>query len=808
MNGMKVALRFLLPLPLAACLALLPAGLRADQEDDLIRVLQSEAGIVAKAEACRQLRTLGSRKSIPVLGSLLEEERLSQAARYALETLPDPEASAVLRKALGSTVGRVKSGVIESLAWRRDPEAVPFLGPLLVEVDPDIAAAAASALGRIGGEEALAALEAGRDRVAADVRPALLEGLMREAERLATRGQRDGAIRIYRSLTKATEAESVRMAAWSGWIRASGSEARSVILSALEGTDEAAQMAALGLAGEIRDPAMTSRLAALIAPAPPGLRLALLDVLRQRGDAAARDPVLDEARRSDGGIRAAALAALGSVGDASVLPVLLEAAASTNQAEQLTARDSLVVLSRGDVTTELIRQLPSVSPTLQREVFRALTGRGDKAAVPPLMVLAADTRSPTREAVMQTLGNLVDGSHVDALAGLLVETRDPAARDEIRGVFEMLVERFGDPGEIEAGPLVTRLTQGDSAAKKALLPVAALFVDERARSSLRAALEDGDPEVRSAAVLAVANSRDAALLPDLLEIARKTTDPTLRSRALEGCVRLATEEGGTLSAAGRAEVLTRALAAAGGVADQRRVLSGLARVPDRRALETSEKAMADPAVRPEAEAAMLQIARGLASVDWARAEAALARLAAEASSPTVRGNAQALRNQLDSGWVGTGPFRQAGKAGEDLFGVAFAPELTDGGPSVWQRLPGSPDPARPGEVDLSGLTQGDHCVVYARTRVHVPVARDVTLVIGSDDGIKIWVNGELVHANNAVRGLAPGQDRARGRLRQGWNDLLAKVTQHTAGCGFILQMTTADGRDVPGLRLDPRGGQP
>jgi hypothetical protein len=77
----------------------------------------------------------------------------------------------------------------------------------------------------------------------------------------------------------------------------------------------------------------------------------------------------------------------------------------------------------------------------------------------------------------------------------------------------------------------------------------------------------------------------------------------------------------------------------------------------------------------------------------------------------------------------------------------------------------------------------------------------VHLAIGSDDGIKLWVNGELVHANNAVRGLTPGQDRATGQLRPGWNDLLAKITQHTAGCGFTLRIATADGADVPGLLL-------
>ena len=76
------------------------------------------------------------------------------------------------------------------------------------------------------------------------------------------------------------------------------------------------------------------------------------------------------------------------------------------------------------------------------------------------------------------------------------------------------------------------------------------------------------------------------------------------------------------------------------------------------------------------------------------------------------------------------------------------------------------------------------------------------LDIGTDDGVKVWVNGKLVHANNAVRGLSPGQDKARAVLREGWNDLLLKITQHTQGCGACVRVRGADGGVIEGLRFD------
>ena len=106
---------------------------------------------------------------------------------------------------------------------------------------------------------------------------------------------------------------------------------------------------------------------------------------------------------------------------------------------------------------------------------------------------------------------------------------------------------------------------------------------------------------------------------------------------------------------------------------------------------------------------------------------------------------------------------------------------------------------------MDSIVGGEHCLVYLKTQVFVPTAQSVNLEIGSDDGIKLWVNGELVHANNAVRGLTPGQDHAKASLREGWNELRAKITQHTLGCGMTLRMVSTDGKPVSGLRFDPDG---
>jgi hypothetical protein len=184
---------------------------------------------------------------------------------------------------------------------------------------------------------------------------------------------------------------------------------------------------------------------------------------------------------------------------------------------------------------------------------------------------------------------------------------------------------------------VRGLTIGPSQTRKALLPIGALFADRGIRAAFRAALKDQD--MRSAAARALCATRDVALLPDLLEVARLAPEPTLRSMAIDGCVRLATEEGTALAIeqqAEQAETLAAAFAIADRSEDKRSILSGLSRVPHRASLDLAERSCADPALAAHAEFACLQICRGLAPSDLAAVEPVLTRLAAGTVNPPVQ----------------------------------------------------------------------------------------------------------------------------------------------------------------------------
>ena len=112
-----------------------------------------------KDAACARLKRIGTDQSVPALAALLTDEQLSHSARYALESMPSAKAGQALTDALAKTSGLTKVGIINSLGFRRETRAVPALARLLTDQDAQVAAAAATALGQIGGSKALKALQ-------------------------------------------------------------------------------------------------------------------------------------------------------------------------------------------------------------------------------------------------------------------------------------------------------------------------------------------------------------------------------------------------------------------------------------------------------------------------------------------------------------------------------------------------------------------------------------------------------------------------------------------------------------------------
>ena len=100
----------------------------------------------------------------------------------------------------------------------------------------------------------------------------------------------------------------------------------------------------------------------------------------------------------------------------------------------------------------------------------------------------------------------------------------------------------------------------------------------------------------------------------------------------------------------------------------------------------------------------------------------------------------------------------------------------------WQRK----DEFADGQVNdlLPQVQPNTDVAVYLTRLITCAEARDVPVLLGSDDTLTVWLNGVQLLAVNQLRACELGSDRAVLPLRKGENRLLLKVCQAQQGFGF------------------------
>jgi HEAT repeat protein len=785
-----------------------PAQYR-DLEAKLLPVLQtSDTQKDAKRYICRWLGIVGSADCVPAVARLLTDPDLSHPARIALEKLPDPAAAAALREALAEVKGKLLAGVISSVGVRRDAAAVGSLRGLAQDSDGLVAAAALAALGQIGTEQASQALDT--MQVPKELAGALANARIVAASRLAQAGNGPRAAGIFKDLMSSAQAPAIRVAGLKGLIASlPRNEAVTMIIDLVQGEDAAMRSATLSAYASSADPALKDSVAQELPRMKPAGQVLLLGVLADQAGMAARRPILDVLKASsDNQVRAAALECLVSHGEAGEVPLIARLATESGPVGTA-AKQTLLRMGQPGVDQALVQLITSPKAEERAVVLDTLAGRRVESALPTLVKLLEGADAALATEAAKALGVMGQLEQLPPVAKALAGTSDAALRGAAEEAAREICRRSGNLPAC-ATMLATALQQAATPeARVALLPVLPAAGGEAALNEVLRAMKDENAAVRAAAVRALVSWPDGAAGPHLLELARTTGDSTQAIVALrDGCLRLAQMD--EVPASQRLSLLREVLAEAKRPQEKQQAVAALAEVQAPGALELLGNCSADAALKAEAAAATLKLARSLGGIYTRQCLAALARLEAQTETDAARKEVADAIKAVQSagqspegfilGWMVSGPYVQEGKDGTALFDLAFAPEKTDAA-AQWRPLAG----AQNGVVDLGRVMPGENRVAYLRTVVLSDRDQDATLELGSDDGIKVWWNGQVSVANNVVRPCTPGQDKAGVKLKAGANTLLLKITQGGGEWAACARLCGADGKALPGVIIQPAG---
>ncbi len=134
----------------------------------------------------------------------------------------------------------------------------------------------------------------------------------------------------------------------------------------------------------------------------------------------------------------------------------------------------------------------------------------------------------------------------------------------------------------------------------------------------------------------------------------------------------------------------------------------------------------------------------------------------------------------NTNWFIIGPYPTAN--GTEAYATAFGPEA-DGPIAFGKNFRNQTWRYAPGVIDGQPITlaQGIGAEYVAR-EIYSPDERLLPLSLGSDDGIQIYRNGEMVFERQVARGVAPDQDQFDLPLVKGLNTLVLKIV-NTGGAG-------------------------
>ena len=366
-------------------------------------------------------------------------------------------------------------------------------------------------------------------------------------------------------------------------------------------------------------------------------QVVLIHALADLAQPAALPFILEAAKSGAWDIRQAAIRVLGTLGDATAIPVLLSAAVGASGLAQ-TALDSLVELEGAGVDAALIQALEGARGDERIVLIRLMGLRGIAGAVPVLKQAAGDEDPEVAAAAMRSLGTTIGLDDLGFLLERLVKPRSSEEGAAAKDALAKAVLRMPDRDAC-AAKLLDTLAAAPATAKADLFDLLGALGGEKALLGVAAAAKRGSEDEQDAATRVLGNWMSPDAAPVLLELA-KTGSPKFRVRSLRGYIRIVRQFG--LPNDQRLAMCRQAMEAATRDQEKRLVLDALTRVPTRAALEMAVAHLDDPGLKEAACAAAVAIAEKVFGAHPAAVADAMQKVAQTTTNAELAGRAKAL----------------------------------------------------------------------------------------------------------------------------------------------------------------------
>ncbi|MCF7957104.1 MAG: ThuA domain-containing protein [Phycisphaerae bacterium] len=584
---------------------------RLGLEKALWKVLSADnATMAGKMFACRKLREIGTEQSAVPLAGLLLDPKTSDMARYALESIEGKAVDTVLIMALKQLDGDAKIGVINTIGRRGDQGEPVMVLAGLVNGQKEMADAAVTALGKIGGPVALSALLKAKDSAKGDLKNAILDTCLICADDMAKKGHNKQANRLYQLFASTDNPINIRKAALRGMIMSS-EDSQAEIIKGLRADDEVLQLIAISMLNTVDGSQVAIAAANELQRLSPPMKVKLLSALGERGDQAVGLVVMEALKDADKAVQVAAIMALVNVGGPNTVIPLAKRAATSSGDEQKVARNTLYRLKGKAVDDVITESIMSTQGDVKAELIKSVNNRNISDAVLVLLIVASDaTDNNISREVHSAIQKVANPEMLPALISLLIQGKVSSRSDMEKTI--VAVSKKENDSDRQVAPILAALPKVDNQNDKvSLLMVLGKLGNNNALPVLRAALKDSDPITKTSVIRALAGWPNAGPMEDLFLVAKNDSSANNQIVALRGYIKMATYPS-ERSSAESVEKLSQAMALANRSEEKRAVLAALPSLASKEALALAEKSLSVTSLQSEAKLAVEKIKKIIA----------------------------------------------------------------------------------------------------------------------------------------------------------------------------------------------------
>jgi HEAT repeat protein len=542
--------------------------------------LDPQTANITRLWLLKQLQAIGHAECVEAVAALLDDQddQVGDAAARCLATNPAPGAAAKLIAKLPGAGGKRAVALINALGYRSEKTAVDSLAKYLTQkTEVSVALAAARSLGKIATPEAAKVLADARVQAKDRVRLEISDAWLRCADQWLTQGKIDAASTIYQALNKDGEARAIRMAAMEGTLKTAGDKAGELVLRILAAGDADAQNVACSMIEEISPTAVTA-VAAGMGQLPAASQVRVIRALAARGDKGQMPSARSAAMSGDENIKKAGLAALGKLGDSSVVPLLLENL-KANASVAAVARESLGQVAGKGINELLIAALDGEQDAGQRsQLIGILESRRVIAAVPTLLKDIQGQDAILRKRAMAALQKLAEPEHLAAMTKAVIKVAKGSEREEMERAVVMVSGKILD-AEKRPEVVLAVYAETPAADRPVLLPLVGRLGGPKAIALIRSALAGSDAALTEGAFLGLCNWPEPSVSGDLLKFVEQPGEPGRRKLAYRALVRvnsIPTQGANPVKLA----MLKKAMDLGENADDKKMVLQGLATVKE------------------------------------------------------------------------------------------------------------------------------------------------------------------------------------------------------------------------------------